>query len=38
LLEKDPRWRAIEREREREDMYDDYLWEIEQKELVRGVE
>jgi len=32
LCENDERWKAIERDLDREDLFDDYKWEMEQKE------
>lgn len=29
LLNRDPRWKAVEREKDREDLFDDYIWDLE---------
>jgi pre-mRNA-processing factor 40 len=32
LFDRDPRWKAVDREKDREDLFDDYLWELETKQ------
>lgn len=32
MFDRDPRWKAVDREKDREDLFDDYIWELETKQ------